>query len=324
MPRDGRPFLDLEALHRNATFVKRLIHASGGRFAAVCKGSLQRSEIIDVVLDAGAQTVCISSPFGPRPPDEKAALLYPTGLHAVCDLDNRMRRCELDVDVVQALARGPGPVNRILVPVLTSEGREGLQSDEAVRFAEKVNKTEDDRVEIIGISVTVGCVKPVTPNLEELRGFFRTAERIRTALGLRRIVVSVGGSAVLPVLEALDPPQTVDLEVRVGEAILAGSIPGSFEKWDLEPTSWLRMNPLQTRVMEDGIVTILDQGTRRLSSPNALELPAPWRIVRASSEHSVATAPHGASQFSFVDVPMSYCDMARNESFAFGPAACKM
>jgi len=126
------------------------------------------------------------------------------------------------------------------------------------------------------------------------------AEQLATTIG-RRLSLSLGGSALLPILSKL-PKSSLPVQLRIGEAILTGTIPGaSGDAIGLRPPFTLaarvvevtRLAPTTLRINR----ILIDQGSTALHLPDArLHRETPGEFIHASAEMSVVQVPATSSQ----------------------------
>jgi len=120
--------------------------------------------------------------------------------------------------VIQALAASRA--NFAWLSVLTSDGRDGLAPAALMGAVHALSAYSELRGRF-GVLLNWGCLGGAPPR-DELQGF---ADLLTKAAAGAALPVSLGGSALLPLLGCFSIPGSC--EVRVGEAILTGTIPGS-------------------------------------------------------------------------------------------------
>jgi predicted amino acid racemase len=189
-------------------------------------------------------------------------------------------------ETISALANGPVGLradHEILLAVRTVEDREGLPADDAIRFARHCASFGGSSCRVVGVMANFGCrieQAPAASELDQVRAF---AAALRDVTG-RRQVFSVGGSALLAHLPVA--PGECDGSLRIGEAIVAGTIPGrtdsmgfgrpfSLEAKVLEVRSGAY--PGQDRLLIDVGTTAFDAADVAFEDPQA-------RVFHASGE----------------------------------------
>jgi len=147
----------------------------------------------------------------------------------------------------------------IIVPVATSENREGLDFRDIADFVIETEDRYSDRVQIGGFQMNFGCLVEDSPRASEIQHLLdRLSIREITCRLADAPVMSIGGSAVLPILDQLDVPKNYHSELRVGEAILTGSVPGGQHVFGLKPTSFVNASIVQElRSNQKGIRRVL-------------------------------------------------------------------
>lgn len=105
----------------------------------------------------------------------------------------------------------------------------------------------------------------------------------------------------------------VRVEIRCGEAILAGTVPGRGEMFGLRPTGRLIGEVVQKRAIEGKPLLLVDRGAFGISSVDTRPTIPGARIVQNTSQHTLVEFPIGAdvTNVSRVEFVLSYSDTVR-------------
>ena len=199
-----------------------------------------------------------------------------------------------------------------MIPLLTSDGREGLPPGEIASFIDALEGRFSGYVRLRGLQACFGCANDRPPSARQQRELADLAAT--TAQRTRGIVLSLGGSVVLPQLQLIPPRASVAVEIRCGEAILTGTIPGRGAMFGLRRTARLDASVIQRRGGDDGGALVVDRGGFNFAGVTGTHVAIRGaRIVQSTSEHSVVWCPPdialaGVAQVTFV---LGYSDMTR-------------
>lgn len=160
--------------------------------------------------------------------------------------------------------------NRVWTPLITLEKREGITLGDAMVIQ---NECERQGIEFRGVTLNYGCGNDDLPDWMNLS---MLCKLIHNSLG--KVEISVGGSLFLhsSFLNAI--PEEVT-EIRIGEAILCGSIPYSEERIGKNPFA------LEFDVIFDfGDRILIDAGRHNLTMDSHF---IGFEIISINSEYAV-------------------------------------
>src|SRR5262245_55154888 len=121
---------------------------------------------------------------------------------------------------------GAGKVQQFYVAIDVGDLRDGIRLSEVHGLVSEIDRHHNEHLEFAGIAATVGCCRQQTMAPSVLGSLLSYRSRMRKQG--RHIRVSVGGSAVLPLLMSAAIGAQPD-ELRVGESVLVGTVPHSPE-----------------------------------------------------------------------------------------------
>lgn len=104
--------------------------------------------------------------------------------------------------------------------------REGVLPGNALRHVREILEFSSPYLRLVGLGANLACCHGTLPSVENLAVLDEIATEAERRLGHRFDKVSVGGSVMLDWLEKHAAPPRIN-ELRVGEAIVLGTIPGS-------------------------------------------------------------------------------------------------
>ncbi len=289
---------DLNALAHNAKVVLSIAKACQFELRAVLKGGYADPNIVRHLSSNERLPLSIGHSVGEFETSAKhadIATLYP-GQAAVCpELPCVRRVSEVSLlGIAEALRRYDRP--DVMLVLKTSENREGLELSDVPGLIEEITHRFSGRVVIRGFQLNYGCVVEAAPNMAELDAIF---ERLSDWAILSKLasepILSLGGSVLLPVLGGISVPSCYLAEIRIGEALTTGTIPGHRSSFELEQTARFNARILQLagRSPEDLERFVVDVGSQILSE----DREAAWhdgQIVESmGSELSVIQRPAG-------------------------------
>lgn len=109
--------------------------------------------------------------------------------------------------------------------------REGIMPEEALSSVRSILEFRSPYLRLTGIGANLACCSGTLPSVTNMSMLNEIASDIERQLGHRFEKVSVGGSVMLDWLELHDLPSRIN-ELRVGEAILLGTIPSINRRHD--------------------------------------------------------------------------------------------
>ncbi|MCL1127406.1 alanine racemase [Shewanella surugensis] len=114
--------------------------------------------------------------------------------------------------------------HKIIISVDMGDCREGIQPHTLVEFISAIKKLNNKNIKIEGVTTNYACCSGLMPTIENLQQFAGVAKDASEKTGVHFNTVSVGGSAVLSILESEPLPAFIN-EIRIGEALFLGNIP---------------------------------------------------------------------------------------------------
>lgn len=315
------PHLNSTILARNAEIVANTVNNAGYELAGVCKGVFQQSIFLDQFALMPISRIYVSNAQHDLPLDNGAVSLYPSAAISCLDWPAHIVRTELDMAVLSSVlnARNASSPLRLMVPILTSENREGLSPDRLVEFCQGLINRFGNAVHIEGFLANYGCVDENVPDVGEIVELIKLVASTAKQINAPSATCSLGGSTILAILNKLPTFDEIQIEIRVGEAILAGTIPGSEPLPGLRSTTVLHGNIIQKRISASEGILLVDQGSRRLADKSKCIVPEGLSVRHMSSEQTllVGSAELVTSLNSGVEFQLTYGDMARNEKYVF-------
>lgn len=243
--------IDVPAIEHNARLVARLLESYGVRLVGVTKACLGDPRIAAAMLSGGAGALADSrleniARLREHHPSVELQLLRPCLDDGISQCDDSSRNhtdyrgqappAEADLcfvssfQQVRLILESPSALTaRFMLMVEAGDGREGvppgLFSEQARRIAALPG------AELAGAAATIACARPEAPLSAALAGLLEAAG----TLGIRKPLLSAGGSGLLRLIipenvsnggYSASMISTLD-ELRCGESLLLGSIPGA-------------------------------------------------------------------------------------------------
>ncbi|MEP5153221.1 hypothetical protein [Planktotalea sp.] len=292
---DHKYVYDIQALNHNIKRCRSLAQKHGFSMRVVLKGGYLHANIVGELSQIADLRFALGK-------DDKAVLdvlrgrdvstLYPRQRMQARKGNAFNRIVVTDVSALNTV--NVDRIPEIIIPVATSENREGLLCEDIADVLIEIEHRHGDRVQIGGFQMNFGCLIHEPPCPAEIQRMLDrlSVKAITSRLGMSP-VMSIGGSAVLPILEQIEVPKPFDAELRVGEAILTGSIPGSQQNFGLKPTSYASASILQElRPEHEGIRRVLLDVGHTVFDVQAIERDYDGLAFQSlSSDVSVATLP---------------------------------
>ncbi len=231
-PMRPRLTIDVSAIEHNTRLVARLLGPCRIRLTGVTKACLGDPHVAAAMLAGGAASLADS---------RSANIARLRRHHPDCDL--QLLRPSLDPEegfdadlcFVSSAGQartllercGPGRL-RFLLMVETGDGREGVPLELAGEQARRLAAMPG--ADLAGVATNIACSRPEAPLAAALTALEEAAAEISGVVAGGRPWRSAGGSGLLRLLagsrtEAGGPLAALD-ELRCGEALLLGSIPG--------------------------------------------------------------------------------------------------
>ncbi|MEZ4533326.1 MAG: alanine racemase [Thermomicrobiales bacterium] len=238
---------DLDAMIHNAKHCFVAAKQNGFELRAVLKGGYILPEIVErlACLDGISLAVgTVAEASLPVVNNMAVATLYPSSSIPVEAFSNVVRTTEVGTSGMRAWARG-AEAHRVLLAIETGEKREGLDPRNLRQQVWIIRKAFGNCVKIDGFQLNYGCVAEKAPDAPAVNVLIKELAQELLTLPIANPLLSLGGSALLPVLDQLEIPAIFRPELRIGEAIVAGSIPGQETSSNLLRTASYRAEILQ-------------------------------------------------------------------------------
>lgn len=310
---------DLNSLLHNAKLCYLLANKYKFSLRVVLKGGYLAPAIVECLATLPEFTIAIGNTDRleyPNSPAIDVAMLYPGQAVEGISLHNSVRRfSEASISGIHRVSQAASP-RSVIVPIATSEDREGIDVSDLVGFLQQVQQSFRNEVSIDGFQINYGCVSETPPNPKALKVILSaiSSEEVRRHLS-KQPVLSLGGSVLLPVLDQITIPQGFVPELRVGEAIVAGTVPGSKESIGLLKPAHYFARKLQTlrpnahgekRLLVDVGTYILDPGSGGIPNEG-------FTIESMGSEVSVVVdhKRDRGEAFDHLALPLNYCETER-------------
>jgi len=317
LPEDRGLFYDIDAMGFNAKHCRSQASRFGFRFRSVLKGGYFSPQLTAGLVKTGVQGFCV----GIHPPNHlfrdqnlDIATLYP-GSGAGWSTKQRLARVtEVEADVLQYSHNCKEPIC-VLLPISTTERREGLPLGRILGAMMRLRSRFGSRIRLQGFQLNYGCVKAQKADYDVLNRLLNAlAGEQFLALLDSNPIISLGGSALLPDLRQIQIPLSFEGELRAGEAVLAGTIPGHEEVSNLRRPAVYRARVLQrletrrsdrSRLLVDVGSDILDH--RRCAHDDL------FKFESISSEVSVLTVQidEPSSEVHGIELVLNYHEIER-------------
>lgn len=199
---------DLDAMIHNAKHCLAVAKQNGFELRAVLKGSYILPEIVERLSRLNGISLAVGTAAEASLPAVKnmaVATLYPSSAIAVEAFSNVVRTTEVGTSGMRAWSRGPD-AHRVLLAIETCEQREGLDPQALRQQVWTIRKVFGRRVKIDGFQLNFGCTAQEAPDAESMNGLLKDLAQETLTLPLSNPVLSLGGSALLPVLCQLELP----------------------------------------------------------------------------------------------------------------------
>ncbi len=309
---------DLSALSHNAKLCFSIAQRNNFSMRVVLKGGYLKPSIVgrlvqipEITFSSGeADIMALSSLEG-----RDVATLYP-GQHSNSNLCSAYcRTTETTLDGFERATRF-GRVSSVIVPILTEENREGLHPSEILPFMDRLEERFGSQVAVAGFQINFGCLRDVVPRTIVVQSLIDDVAKASIVARLARSpVLSIGGSVILPLLDKLKIPDAYRPELRIGEAVVSGTIPGEGCCMGLQPTASFRVRKVQDlKGAPDGQARVLlSIGTNILDQDAVGRGYEGFRFESLSSEVSVALVEPGCvvHNTSVTGVPLNYAETER-------------
>ncbi|NOR64259.1 MAG: hypothetical protein GQ535_17455 [Rhodobacteraceae bacterium] len=314
----SRVFLDRCVLSANIKAVTRSLDSKGLGLRAVVKGGFQRNEILSTIEAEGITSIAVSDLGMLNSFSGSVLKLYPSAPPKLATPDRSQIVTEVSLETIrQYVNRKTGnkhPLN-LDIPVLTHERREGLEIAEIPGFIEKGIREFGSHVNIRSLQANFGCVQSTLPNDTFLAEIFETFRVLKRRFGgAAPSSVSLGGSQLLAGLDSIQFYSDINTEFRIGETILAGTIPNAGPLKGCLPVFSVDTTVLQKRTRGPNCDFVLDIGSTHISKQSLTRHFPKAEILSVSSEICVFSCQTDMApkQFQKFTLPLSYNDCLRS------------
>ena len=310
---------DLNALSHNAKVVRSITNACQFRPRVVLKGGYANPNIVRRLGSIERFPLAIGNSVGESASDcgvRDVATLYPGQAVSSQAWRSVGRVTEVNLaGIAEALRFFDRP--DLMIAVQTSEDREGLRPQEIPQFIDEVASRFGGRVCVAGFQLNYGCVVEAPPPIRELDSLMESLchDSILGRLSAQPFM-SFGGSVLLPVLHQVHVPGAYVAELRIGEAVIAGTIPGQpSSPLGLEPTAWMNVPVTQTRhnQIDQHKRLVVNVGTQILCESRVRNGRDGLFVESMGSEVSVIrqTSDHRDDTPDFVSFRLRYSEIER-------------
>ncbi|EPX56220.1 putative amino acid racemase [Cystobacter fuscus DSM 2262] len=229
--------VDLDKLEHNIQFIKAFCAANQLEWVGVVKGCESSVPVIELFQRSGVTSLGIASLVTAREQQrhfrEKPMLVaIPSALEAQAVVTSCGSSLNSELETIKALAEAAereGVTHEVLLMIEVGDLREGVMPEDAVRTVRKILELGSKHLELSGIGANLACCSGVLPSSENVSLLNGLAEEIEKSLGHPMKKVSIGGSVMLDWMETHSLPPRLN-QLRIGEAILLGTIPGVEKK----------------------------------------------------------------------------------------------
>lgn len=290
--------LSQAALHINAQRVAGLAEATGLSLAVALKTPFARQPVLAALHSAVQAPYCVFSTEAlsmmPQVPRDQLTFV---GLATPHTFPRIVARCESSlhtspetISAAYAAALASGRPHAIWLGYRTSDDSEGIphhaMSEAITWYADHCRAP----LYLAGLLANWGCAVEHPPQQKEINSLFDLADEIAASTGVTGLSVSIGGSVLLPDLSRVRRRRAV-VHLRVGEAILCGTVPGA----SVAELGLVRPFSLTAEVVEVLPSTARAVRTQRvLLNRGSLDLEigdcviSNGRMIRSSTEMTVA------------------------------------
>ena len=229
--------IDISKLRHNIHYVRNYCEAKQLELVVVLKGAFSVSAVIQEFLLAGVHTFGISDLMMAKKCSQyqmntPVFIKLPSIREAPAVVQYCGASVNSELRVVQALARAArekATSHGIILMVDLGDQREGVMPEETLSTVEAILDAGKENLDFLGIGTNLGCCAGALPEDSMIRVLDELALEIERRFGAGPRVVSVGGSVMLDWMQHHELPRRVN-QIRLGEVMLLGNIPGVNEK----------------------------------------------------------------------------------------------
>jgi predicted amino acid racemase len=229
--------IHLEKLRHNIASILSYCHSKNLEIVGIIKGSYAKPVILKEFQRAGIKTIGTSkistAEETARHLDEKPILITlpsPAELDAVLHWTRASLNSEIQVirelaDRAYRLKKNHG----IILMVDNGDLREGVMPEDVLDTTKQIMEIRSPYIEFLGLGANLGCCSGTLPDEQNIALLQELALDIENRLGYHIQTVSIGGSVMLDWLSSHALPSKIN-QIRIGEAIMLGNIPGINQK----------------------------------------------------------------------------------------------
>ena len=306
---------DLDAMIHNAEHCRTAANKTGFALRAVLKGGYIDTNIVQGLSGLGGISLAVGNATEASLPAVRnvaVATLYPSPVIAVEACSNVVRTTEVATSGVRPWSRKPD-VHRVLLAIETREKREGLDCTALRKLTWSVRAAFGRRVTIDGFQLNYGCVAQEAPDAQSVNVLLKDLAQESLTLPVISPVLSLGGSALLPMLDKIKVPAMFRPELRIGEAVVAGSIPGQETSPDLLKTASYRAEILQVLPRKSSVRTrlLVNVGGYVLDASRRTRQTGSLEFESIGSQVSVVSVPQCIVHKNFISLSLDYTETER-------------
>lgn len=233
--------VDVKAVAYNADAVLAMATRRGWETWGVVKTGYSHPRLIRAFRDGGissfalsSASICKSAALSDVPQDRLTLLSLPLpaqGRTIVRRLGASTHSSPLTIASFGRARSRAAATHNAFIAVRTAENREGIPVSSQGALEQIASQAKLAGMPILGVAANFGCVVEAIPNNHDLQNTI-SAQRVLSDIVGHDIAFSLGGSVLLRGLPEL--PGVGRRILRIGEAILTGTIPG------VGPVAWLK------------------------------------------------------------------------------------
>ncbi|MET0404603.1 MAG: alanine racemase [Cystobacter sp.] len=229
--------VDLEKLGHNIRYLKALCDKHRLELVGVVKSCEGSIPVIQLFQRGGVTSLGISNPFTARDLrshfDQKPMLVaIPSVLDAEAVVTHCKSSLNSELETLQALALAAervGVQHDVLLMVDVGDLREGVMPEDVLATARRILELRSPHLRLVGLGTNLACCSGALPSASNTALLNELVLDVEKTLGHPMETVSMGGSVMLDWMEGHSLPSRIN-QLRVGEAILLGTIPGVDKK----------------------------------------------------------------------------------------------
>ena len=229
--------VDLEKLKHNIQYLKSFCDRKRVELVGVVKSCESSLPVIQLFQRSGVASLGISNLLTARelhPHFNERPLLVaiPSAREAGAVVSYCQSSLNSELETIKALAEAAERAevtHDVLLMIDVGDLREGVMPEDALKTVRKILELGSPHIRVSGIGANLACCSGTLPSSENVSLLHGLALDIEKGLGCPIEKVSLGGSVMLDWMESHSLPARIN-QLRVGEAILLGTIPGVDKK----------------------------------------------------------------------------------------------